>query len=249
MSMDNYLAEIYGTPGTDAGQSENLEKAAEAELFVKLAADNGIDLNSLNDGQIQELYNETFSKVAEDDEKCPKCGKVKCECPAAKDKDKGDMYEKESAANAEFLEKKAEQEKWAEADRMGRIMAHAYVQELGLIGNNLEKGAAAEGDAEEGGSTTGAAAEGDAVPTKDPKTKDEKTASAIDELAVPLAIEKVAEQGWDKEEATERVSAVYTLGLGESEKTASAGTLEEAVDTRALEFLEAAGYPVSWNQE
>lgn len=235
--MDQELAAIYGTPGADLSQAEDLEKQAEAELFLKLAAENGINIDQLTDEQISELYDSTFGKVAQEGEeappfppkkeeakKCEDCGKEPCEC----DKNK------EAAAQAEFLEKKAQQEKYAEADRMGRIMAHAYVQELRKI---------AEANGEE---PPPAAKKEEAK--KEEKDAGCKSASAIDELAVPKAIEKAAEAGWNKEEAAARVNAVATLGLQDSEKTASAGSVDEAVENRALEFLEAAGYPVTWNK-
>jgi hypothetical protein len=75
-----------------------------------------------------------------------------------------------------------------------------------------------------------------------------KKASALDELAVTAALEKAAAAGFDMEEATDRIAAVATLGLADSEKVASApaGDLDAAVDIRSLEYLEAAGYPVEW---
>jgi hypothetical protein len=75
-----------------------------------------------------------------------------------------------------------------------------------------------------------------------------KNASAIDQLALDMAVEKVAEAGWDMDEAGDRLAAVVTLGLGGSEKIAAApyGDVNTAVEIRSLEFLEAAGYPVEW---
>lgn len=78
-----------------------------------------------------------------------------------------------------------------------------------------------------------------------------KESSALDELAMEEAVVKAASAGFDLDQAAERVAAVATLGLGESEKIASQAlqlSNEQAIDIRALEFLEAAGYPVTWNQ-
>jgi hypothetical protein len=74
-----------------------------------------------------------------------------------------------------------------------------------------------------------------------------KEASAIDDLAIERALQKVAESGLDLDEGAARIDAVLTLGVGESTKVASANSVEMAVDIRACEFLEAAGYPIEWN--
>lgn len=74
-----------------------------------------------------------------------------------------------------------------------------------------------------------------------------KESSAIDELALIEAVKVAEAGGFDVEEAANRVAGVFHLGmLGESEKVASAIDADAAVQVRALEFLEAAGYPVTW---
>jgi hypothetical protein len=119
--MDLNLASMYGTPG-----GEEFEKTAQAELFAKLAADEGINLNNLEDHQISELWNSTFgTKLA--GEECEECGKSECEC------------EEKTSAAQEFYREKDYQEKVAEADYLGRVMAHSYVQELGNIGDGMDK--------------------------------------------------------------------------------------------------------------
>jgi len=77
-----------------------------------------------------------------------------------------------------------------------------------------------------------------------------KEGSALDDLASELAVEKAASAGWDADEAAQRVFSVLTLGVSESDsvKVASAPDLESAVDVRSIELLEAAGYPVTWNE-
>jgi len=74
----------------------------------------------------------------------------------------------------------------------------------------------------------------------------DKSASALDQLAGELAFQKAAEDGWDQEEAAERLNAVLTLGAGESEKVAFANDTDEAIEIRSYELLDLAGYPVSW---
>jgi hypothetical protein len=154
--------------------------------------------------------------------------------------EKDDEKEKESAAQAEFAQVQEWQEKCAEADKLGRIMAHSYVQELGKIGAAIES--QGEGD----GSDKDESGKGE--PGKGEASKDEEAeASALDQLAAEKAVEKASEAGYNPEEAVARVNAVFTLGgPGESEKIASAQTYEQAVDARALEILEKAGYEVNW---
>lgn len=240
MNLD--LAEMYGTPGVEQAklaQQEDLEKSAQAELFVKLAADNGIDLNQLTDDQIGQLWGDTFGvKLAgehedededKDDEKDDSGDKAP---PFQKKEDKSDEEEKEAAANAEFAAQKEWQEKVAQHDYLGRLMAHAYVSELNSIGEQIEKQAAANMQEE---------------PTAHTKKIAAASTSAIDMKAVDLAIEKAAAAGFDRDQAEARVYAVATLGgPGESEKIAAATTVDQAVDIRSLEFLEAAGYEVNW---
>jgi len=281
--MDLDLARIYGTPGqktASAAQEEQLEKQAAAELFSKLAADNGIDLSQLSDEQIGGLWAETFGeKLAADDE----------------EEDEEEDEDKKKKASAELSSLQDEQQKLAFADQAGRVMAHAMVNELNSINENIAKEAAMPeglrkgleaagrhvgkagnkagkhlegvgkkivGVVAKGGEgamnpTTakrigggaygvGAAAAGGAGAAIHHRSK--KESSALDELALQEAFNKAASAGFDTDEATDRLNAVFTLGLGESEKVASApaGDLNAAVDIRSLEYLEAAGYPVTW---
>lgn len=218
MGMDQELAAMYGTPTA----VEDQEKVAEAQLFAKLAAENGLDLTQFNDDQIQELWNATFSKQASTEVQ----------------EQKPDEEEKiAAAARAEFQAHQEWQEKVAECDKLGRVMAHAYVQELGLIDQQLQK--QAEGEEEE------------KEETKEEEKKEEKTeekeASAIDLLAAREGVELAKQAGIDPAVAARRIEAVLVLGgPGQSEKIASARSLHETVHIRALEFLERAGYPVQW---
>lgn len=137
--MDEFLAAHYGTAG--GAQTTETEKAAAAEqeaafeMFAKVAAAEGIDLTSMTDEQVMELYTKVAS---EDDEsgEAPKGDEKKDE------KDEKEKKEKEAAAKAELAAKTAAatatpeqdaQEKIAEADFLGRVMAHAYVQEMKKI--------------------------------------------------------------------------------------------------------------------
>lgn len=147
--------------------------------------------------------------------------KEKEEKEEEKDDDKDDKKEK---AKAEFAEKKEASMKIAESDELGRLMARSFMDEVQKL---------ASGQA----------------PTQ-PKVASAPTpvtsAPAIDQLAAEMACEKAASAGYDADEAAQRVIAVLTLGAPDSMKVASAATLEAAVDVRALELLELAGYPVKY---
>jgi len=289
--MDLDLARIYGTPGqktASAAQEEQLEKQAAAELFSKLAADNGIDLSQLSDEQIGGLWAETFGEKLAADDEGPAHEK-------SESKDEEEDEDKKKKASAELSSLQDEQQKLAFADQAGRVMAHAMVNELNSINENIAKEAAMPeglrkgleaagrhvgkagnkagkhlegvgkkivGVVAKGGEgamnpTTakrigggaygvGAVAAGGAGAAIHHRSK--KESSALDELALQEAFNKAASAGFDTDEATDRLNAVFTLGLGESEKVASApaGDLNAAVDIRSLEYLEAAGYPVTW---
>jgi len=290
--MDLDLARIYGTPGqktASAAQEEQFEKQAQAELFAKLAADNGIDLGTLSDDQIGGLWADTFGqKLAEDDKEH--------EDKESPDHEKDEKDDKEKKAAYELAELQDEQQKLAFADQAGRVMAHAMVNELNSINENIAKEAAMPEALRKGLDAAGrhAGKAGDRIGkhlegvgkkvvgvvakggegAMDPRTakrigggvyaagaagaaggaaairshRSKKESSALDDLALQSAFDKAASAGFDTDEAVTRLNAVYALGLGESEKIASApfGDLNAAVDIRSLEYLEAAGYPVEW---
>ena len=63
MSMDAQLAEIYGT-GQEANAEDDQVKLAAAELLVKLAGDNNVDLSQFSDQEVAEMVVE-LQKEAE----------------------------------------------------------------------------------------------------------------------------------------------------------------------------------------
>jgi len=89
----------------DTLTTEDLEKAASARLFAEAAAAEGIDLSELNEDQVDDLY--TYWATGDDE-----TAKV--------------------AAAEEYAVKEA-QAKLAEADYIGRYMAHAYADELSKL--------------------------------------------------------------------------------------------------------------------
>jgi len=294
--MNLNLAAMYGTPGA---QPEEQTKLAEAELFSKLAAENGIDLNRLTNDQIQELWTATFSKTAEEEESKDE---------AKKDEEEKDEDEKKEAAALEHQTKVAHAEEEKRAHYLGQVMAHSYVAELSKIAAAREAGETVETPAEldkeaamppalakalgkvksvagagadkakafggkakefgakgvakgkevggkgmahvkehKGAYGAGAAGAGGAgAGFAAGRFGKKKESSALDALAVEAAVKIAHADGrFDIEEVADRVAAIATLGLDESTKVA--GTLEAQVEVRALEFLEAAGYPVEWN--
>lgn len=115
MGMDAFLAEYYGTDTTKtAAAVEDYEKQASVELFCKLASEQGIDLNALENAQVEALFSNWVKAAAEEEPKDEK-------------------KEVEEKAKEEHEEKKAYAEKVAEADFLGRVMAHSYVQEMRKI--------------------------------------------------------------------------------------------------------------------
>ena len=144
--------------------------------------------------------------------------------PEKKEEEKDDKKEKVEKAKAEFAEKKEASMKIAESDELGRLMARSFMDEVQKLASGQ--------------------------PPTQPKVASAPTpvtsAPAIDQLAAEMACEKAASAGYDADEAAQRVIAVLTLGAPDSMKVASAATLEAAVDVRALELLELAGYPVQY---
>ena len=201
---------------------------------------------------LSNLINAHFAKTASDNEEAEKLAEVELFTKLAEDNDQlsqdqvNDLWyafktagdeepekekeeekeddDKKEKAKAEFAEKKEASMKIAESDELGRLMARSFMDEVQKL---------ASGQA----------------PTQ-PKVASAPTpvtsAPAIDQLAAEMACEKAASAGYDADEAAQRVIAVLTLGAPDSMKVASAATLEAAVDVRALELLELAGYPVRY---
>jgi hypothetical protein len=129
--MNPWLAQMYNTNGAAEEAQEEQSKLANADLFCKLAADNNIDLEQLSADEVGALYANTFpedvEKVAQ--ETCDKCDKAEGECSCGSGDESSEDEKKEAAAQY-VMAKQAETEKAAEADLMGRIMAHSFTQEL-----------------------------------------------------------------------------------------------------------------------
>jgi hypothetical protein len=116
--MDQRLAEIYGT---NQEQEADTEKLAAAALAEKLEEDGEIDLDNLDAEQLEALAADVLDASGEE---------------ASAESAEGDEEGEEQEADGEEAE--GETMKLAEADfetadTMGRVMAHAMVQEMRSI--------------------------------------------------------------------------------------------------------------------
>lgn len=270
MSMNEFLAQYYGTNGAVSNaESEKTAAAAEAAeqekvaMFAKLAKQNGIDLSQYTDEQLDEMYTSTFKTAGE---LPPQFAKKE-----DKKEDKGDEKKEEEEKKAAAAVEESRLEKQAqEADYMGRIMAHAYVNEMRKIASAAEQTTtqapektasirerllklAGEDKPEEKKEEKKDGDKDKGDKPLPPWMKDKEASAALDNQAVEQAFNLLQEynktagdNAFDVKVAAERLSAVHTLGLSSQEKVASVQNAEQASYVRALEYLEAAGYPVNW---
>ncbi len=265
MSMNPYLAAMYNTHGYGQAVQEEQTKIASLELFAKTAAAEGIDLSQLTSEQQQSLYSQFISKLAEDDNGDEKKDEKKKDDDDDDKDEKKEEEKKEAAARQELAQVQEWQQKVAEADFLGRTMAHAFWNESG----NIEKVAEEAGkpslkDRLKGVGAAAAEKGKSAVHAADPRNvaaglkakfgkKDdgEKSASAFEQVAAEHAVKIAQQAGLNVDEVVEKVSAVLVLGGPNQEKTKVAQVVdnyEAAVNVRGLEYLEAAGYPVDWSK-
>ena len=180
MAINQWLAEVYGTDNSGAG--DDLEKTAQAMLLEKLAEQEGIDLSGLDENQLDALAQQIIADSQEGGEEAPTAD--------------------EEEAQAKF----------AEADFLGRVMAHSYTQELNKIAEEAAK-------AEEG----------------------EKKVPPQIAAAVANA-EKKEEKKEEKEEAAEKSAGILAAAIEKLGGTVGTEEqqLEEYVEKRAEEM--AAGW-------
>jgi hypothetical protein len=265
--MNEFLAAAYATAQPQsAPTADEAEKVAHAELFAKLAAEQGLDLSTMSDEDVATAWNTFYAQT-----------KAAAQ-PGAAVKVAGEHGHKHShkhktaAAKAEFEKTKQAAAEWeqknAEADFLGRRMAHAYVDELKKIGAAVEKTAAATPAPEKTATAlkdrllagVKTAKEEKPEEKKEEKKEDEKgkggfpffgkkeekKASALDEIAAKKGVEKVAAAGGDPAQAADLLAKYLIAGPKGSEKIASIAEFKDAVEVRALELLEAVGYKVEW---
>jgi len=207
--MDEQLAAIYGT-GQPVMNEEDLQKVAAAEFLVKLAEEQGIDLNNFSESDIAEMVNELYTE---------KTAAADPPAQAATDE-----------PTPEFLEKAAE------ADYLGRIVAHSMWQELG----NIQKAAGAPPFPFPPKKENGEEKKEEKKEEEKPK-EEEKQAAVIEQLAQQRAFEMAKEAGYIDAEGN-----LIQQQPDQKEKLATA--FKQAVETRALKICEEAGLPVEWNK-
>jgi len=270
--MDEQLAAIYGT-GNNEVEETDIEKMAAAELLVKLAEEEGVDLDQFNDQEIAEMVSGLYKGA---------------EFPPKKDEGKKEEHEEEESPKKEKEEEA--KEKAAEADFLGRVMAHSMVQEI----REIEKEAGKVGDALKAvkdlpgryGKNVKERAQSAAASMRQAKagrsisgqelTGGQRILSALrgakklaPEAGVAAALTGggiLAAKSGKKKESSANMEALDQLAsqrafemakeagyiddegnfLVEQQKEASA--LELAIEKRALEICEANGIPVEWNE-
>lgn len=267
-NMSTMLGEIFGETKTASAAiaqptQEDLEKQAQLNFFGELCASRGIDVGRLNDEQVEELYKSAMElKTAKDKEEDPKAAKAKEEEAKKKEAESAKL----ASANQEYSEKRAAAQKIAEADLMGRIMARSYVDELQKLAGEMppqfqkkdgEKPAEGKGDEKKEEDEKKKKEASDRAAAVIAEAEKAKTAGAVstpsstpnmDEVAARRGIELCKAAGIDETVAFNRINAVLTLGLADSTKVASAANGDAAITVRALEFCEAAGFPVDWSK-
>ena len=117
--MNEFLAELYGTRETIGATegSDDVEKLAEAQILDQVFEAEGIDVNAIPDEAIVKVAYELFG----DDSALVKMAT-----------DDGDADDEEGAEEEEGEEEEGE-DKVAQADFLGRVMAHSFVNEQDSI--------------------------------------------------------------------------------------------------------------------
>ena len=203
--MNELLAQAYGTEANIQTNSGDTEKTAEAVLLEeleKIAATEGIDLNEFDDNDILEIITEAMGET---------------EKTAAAEGD-------ETAEGGEVEEGEA---KLAEADFLGRTMAHAFYDELTSIQTD-------------GTEKTAGARNSDLFL----KTAGEE---AVTEGETPEVSPEVMQQFEDAalSRAQEILDFIDTDGTSKQSSAFDDEELETAVMSRAGELLNEAGYDVN----
>lgn len=141
--MDEFLAELYGTRETiGAGESDtsDLDKLAEAQILDNMFEAEGINVEELPDEAIlkmaHQLFGDNSALVKEAMEGAEKEEEETEEEETPEEEAKEEKEEAKEASEESFSEK------LAQADQLGRVMAHAFVQEQSEIEKQAAAGAA-----------------------------------------------------------------------------------------------------------
>lgn len=260
--MDAKLAEVYGTVATNESDVETLAAARMAE---KLASADALDVSGMSDEEAEDLASQLLG-----DDSAAADESTEENTEEEQTEEASENTEEEKTAGEEELT--PAQEKIAEADHLGRVMAHAYVQERKEIekqAGRLDglKGAAAitAGQAAAKAGKAKAGLKSGAGKVMDHMSKHKKkyiagaASTAVAGGAAAVAAKKMKKEA--SAEETEEISALDRLALAraseilkengiepaEQEKQSSidedkAAQLAEKVQARAQEFLVEAGY-------
>lgn len=207
--MDPKLAEIYKTEESLQAEAEAL---ATLNMVEKLAAAEDLDVEGMSDEEAEELAKAVLGSDSE-------------EAPAEEQEES----EEEGADGSEEEKTAAEkiaQEKVAEADHLGRVMAHAYVSEKAKIAAAAVEKAKTAGKKD--GKVMGALK---AKKASAEAPVEEESVSSLDQLAIARAQEILKENGIEPEQ--EKMSSI------DEEKALQ---LQEKIQARAEELLVEAGY-------
>ena len=246
--MDPRLAEIYGT-NEDVS---DVEKTAAAELAEKLAEEGEMNIDEMDNDAIEALAQEVLSSDEEqsdegEEEEKTASDAEDAEEEAAEEEETEESEEEETDEKAEKTAADETEEKLAEADYIGRVMAHAYVQEL----KSIDKVAAKK----EGPSKT-------RFRFEQAKQKVKNVASEVGDRAKSTANAAAFEFGRASKKKKGLMGAGAAAGLGaagfaakkafgkKGKKKHSAATpaLDTLAQQRALEILEENGVDVSEKQ-
>lgn len=211
--MDAKLAEMYGTNQVDETDAETLATAAFAEKMASAEENADANIDGMSDEEAESLAQ---SLISDDDET------ASTEEPSEAASEEAEEEEEEKVASAEEVLK----EKIAEADYLGRVMAHAFVQERRKIASaeaDKVKAAAKKDDGKVMGH----------LKQKKANAETEDKVSALDQLAMARAQEILKASGIEPEQ--EKQSSI------DEEKAAQ---LAAKVDARAFELLKEQGYEI-----
>ncbi len=300
--MHPWLAQIYGTDGGD-----DLEKTAQSHLLSKLASDNNLDLSQFSPEELQQLLQEVIGEQAPAEvaaqqaqqQAAPQQYAQQTQAPQAfapaANPAQASMQQPQTApggmmpfqmapqtggADMASMQKEA-QAKFEEADLLGRVMAHAYTQELEKIAATKQAGrfgAAAEKAKGFAGKAVqhvknhkgayGAGAAG--VAAGEAHGRMSKKASAFEKLAEMHAADILGAAGFDPATGQDNYAAAQpeqaatqspasqqqqvqdqqqqaggVAQPGQPQTSEPGAEFAQALDTRALEMLQNAGYDVN----
>jgi hypothetical protein len=215
--MDPVLAELYNTMEPVEISEEEIQKTAQLQLLQKLAEDANIKLEDLSDEQIMEAY-----AALQDVPQEKTAAEQTPEAPITKEAE----------------------EMFQNADTMGRIVAHAYVDELKQIQKQaMIKEAMEEEEKEEKKEEKKENPLLAAIKAKK-ENGEEKEKSAFDKAVEDRAIEMLKQAGAVREDGSIMTPDEYKAFVKQAEQ----GGDPEAVDRAALQTLEQMGFPVTWSE-